>query len=97
MPGSYTRPVLLERCPNVLWRHGAGRLVLLDARDPDAEPLTMSGLGMLTWLLLDRPTAFDELHASLIDVLDPTDRPEPAELRVALDDLIDRGLLRPIP
>lgn len=86
--------MLYERCPSVLWRHALGRLVLLDAGSPDAEPMIMDGLGVIAWLALDRPSTEADLRSELADLDGSDDGAWSTVLGAALDELVGRGLLR---
>jgi hypothetical protein len=78
--------------PRVLFRRLPDSIVLL-AVDGDGPPTVLEGTGEELWDLLDRPRTLGELAGELADRHRADPEVVANDLRAALDDLRDRGLV----
>ena len=66
MTGSGEGSTVWRRREDVLWRRTLDAVILLPANAD--EPLTLPDTGAIVWDLLEEPTTFDELVATLAEV-----------------------------
>ncbi len=78
---------MLARRPEVLWRRSSTGIIAL----VDDEAVRLEPAASLVWDLLDEPAELESLHRRLAEL--GAAPPAPHELRAALDQMIERGVL----
>lgn len=81
--------------PDVLFR-SAGPDVLLALPDHEDFEL-LSGTAGVVWRLLETPTTIAELVDVLVELYGTTAETVAADVRPLIDELMERGLIRPAP
>jgi len=81
--------------PDVLFR-SAGPDVLVAPPDGDEFEL-LSGTAGVVWRLLETPTTIAELVDVLAELYGTTAETVAADVRPLIDELMERGLIRPAP